>query len=93
MRLSDHDIAHIKQAILACDSRAQVYVFGSRVDDDLKGGDIDVLIESDKITRSDIVDINLKLMDALGEQKIDVLLRSDTEPTFLAIIDEQKVLL
>ncbi len=57
---------------------AKVWLFGSRVDDDRRGGDIDLLIQTDQvdiyaITRAEI-NLLSKLQTRLGEQKIDVLL-------------------
>ena len=57
---------------------AAVWLFGSRVDDNKRGGDIDLLIETDQvdinaITRGEIALLS-KLQIKLGEQKIDVLL-------------------
>lgn len=63
---------------------AQIWLFGSRVDDTKKGGDIDLYIETDKETG--IVAAKLEMLGAIwstfGEQKIDILVRSRSrEPT------------
>lgn len=59
---------------------AKVILFGSRVNDEKKGGDIDLLIiPGSKIKREDIFEkkmsflVNLK--DIIGEQKIDVIIK------------------
>lgn len=71
-------------------SDAQVRLFGSRVDDSKRGGDIDLLITTRErdvsaITRAEIALIT-KLQMKLGEQKIDVLLdyptRKERPPIF-----------
>ncbi len=49
MRVLKQEINIIKNNILKFDKEAQVYLFGSRVDDNKKGGDIDILIVSDII--------------------------------------------
>ena len=58
-------------------SDAKIWLFGSRVDDSKKGGDIDVYIETDKETG--VIAAKLEMMclleSAFGEQKIDVLVR------------------
>ncbi|MBI5206523.1 MAG: nucleotidyltransferase domain-containing protein [Candidatus Firestonebacteria bacterium] len=46
MRLKDDQIKHIKNTIETLDKNAKIYLFGSRVDDYKKGGDIDLLIMS-----------------------------------------------
>ena len=61
---------------------ADVYIFGSRVDNNRKGGDIDLYITTD-IPASEIIreKISLlgKLENALGEQKIDVVINNRTK--------------
>lgn len=57
---------------------AHVWLFGSRVDDNKRGGDIDLLIETSQTDVTEIVLAELrfltKLKMQLGEQKIDVLI-------------------
>lgn len=65
-------------------------MFGSRVDDYKRGGDIDLLIETEETDVMKIVKTELtfmvKLQMQLGEQKIDVLVdyptRKVTPPIF-----------
>ena len=53
-----------------------VRLFGSRIDDEQKGGDIDLLIELPS-KPSNLLQLELKfnaqLLKALGDQKIDIL--------------------
>ena len=60
-------------------SSARVFLFGSRVDDTLKGGDIDLYIELDDDT--DLLEKKLQLLllfeKKLGEQKIDIVFQKD----------------
>lgn len=85
MRLTDSERKSIRDIILAFDTEAKVYLFGSRVDDSKKGGDIDILVMSTKITDKIRREIKLKLYDALGEQKIDLLIAADTTEPFVRI--------
>ena len=48
MRLAREELAAIHAAVHSADADAQVYLFGSRVDDNAKGGDIDLLVLSKK---------------------------------------------
>ncbi|QEP42803.1 nucleotidyltransferase domain-containing protein [Ectothiorhodospiraceae bacterium BW-2] len=49
MRLSNSQIELIKQTVTEMiDDEAIIILFGSRVDDDLRGGDIDLLVLTDK---------------------------------------------
>ncbi|MHB1688926.1 MAG: nucleotidyltransferase family protein [Ignavibacteriaceae bacterium] len=53
---------------------AKVYLFGSRADDNKKGGDIDVLILSnEKLSFSDLSKMRINFYKSFGEQKIDLI--------------------
>jgi len=56
-----------------------VWLFSSRVDDDKKGGDIDLYIEPEIQEPEELVDTKLNFLvemhRVLGEQKIDLVLR------------------
>lgn len=79
MRLNDKYIMTIKNSFQEVFGEGEIYLFGSRVDDSKKGGDIDLyLIVKDK---SDLFRKKLlflaKIKKALGEQKIDVVFNID----------------
>ena len=80
MRLSDFEIKSIKEvAKKKFGENVKITLFGSRVDDTKRGGDIDLYIETSKkenIYKRKIkflVDLELKI----GEQKIDVIISKD----------------
>lgn len=79
MRLTDQQRAIIRATVAETfGAGAEVWLFGSRADDSKRGGDIDLLIETDQvdvdaIARAEIA-LLTKLQMKLGEQKIDVLL-------------------
>lgn len=84
MRLSKEQI----KVIIQCAHRsfgetAKIWLFGSRVDDNKKGGDIDLYIETDKETG--IVAAKLEMLGFLqsvfGEQKIDILVKRGNQPS------------
>ena len=57
---------------------AAVYVFGSRVDDTARGGDIDLMVRLEKPqvnTERNILRLAAKLQMRLGDQPIDVLVQ------------------
>jgi uncharacterized protein len=85
MRLSASEISVIKAAVAELDPFARVYLFGSRVDDAKRGGDIDLLIMSDLLTGDDRRKITARLWEELGEQKIDIVIAADTEDPFVRI--------
>ena len=77
MRLTSHQIRAIVAATheLAGDD-AQVRLFGSRLHDELKGGDIDLLVELARPVSRPVwlaAQITARLQRALGDRKIDVL--------------------
>ncbi|MFZ5860104.1 MAG: nucleotidyltransferase domain-containing protein [Spirochaetota bacterium] len=82
MRLTDFERQAIAQVVQSCDPSAKVYLFGSRADDAQKGGDIDLLIISDKIHLKEKIKIRLALYDKLGEQKIDIVVSSNGADPF-----------
>ena len=73
MRLSQEEIDTIKSSVLMLDAKAEVYLFGSRIDDSKRGGDIDVLIVSKQIDREAKRRVRLAFFERFGEQKMDVL--------------------
>jgi len=74
---------------------AALYLIGSRVNDKLKGGDIDILvIGSKKLTGQEKRDIKLAFYKEFGEQKIDIVSFKRDEPSNfkeLALIDSIKL--
>jgi predicted nucleotidyltransferase len=85
MRLKDSEQIAILSTVKCLDNNARVYLFGSRVDDTKKGGDIDLLIMSDKLNRDDKRTIKIKLYELLGEQKIDLVLAADDSEPFVKL--------
>lgn len=73
MRLSKDQIENLKNSINQFDPDAEVLLFGSRVNDELKGGDIDILILSKIISRKDIWKIKDNFFEKFGEQKLDII--------------------
>lgn len=82
MRLSQHECEVVKfQVQHIFGQEAKVFLFGSRVDDLKKGGDIDLFIQT-----SDQSDLFMKkirflarVKKILGAQKIDVVFNQDNQ--------------
>lgn len=91
MRLSEYEIRVIKESVKQFDNNAKIYLFGSRVYDHKKGGDIDLLIFSDKLMQKDAIKIKNLLWDKIGEQKIDILIVKDTSHPFTRIALKESV--
>ncbi len=77
MRLSMEQQTTIKQlALEVFGADVRVSLFGSRLDDSVKGGDIDLLVSSDKVIENSLhksLKLTAKLQLSLGDQPIDVL--------------------
>ncbi|MCX7083977.1 MAG: nucleotidyltransferase domain-containing protein [Methylococcales bacterium] len=82
MRLSDFEIKTIKHlANQFYGQQAKVVLFGSRVDDSKKGGDIDVFIETPLETNiKDKLNFLVQLENYIGEQKVDLVVKSKNSP-------------
>ena len=78
MRLSRSQIQAIVTATTElAGADAQVRLFGSRLDDSLRGGDIDLLVECPHPVARPVwlaAQITARLQRRLGDRKIDVLL-------------------
>ncbi len=72
VRLSSAEIENLKTSVLSTDPYAAIYLFGSRTDLTKNGGDIDILIISRKIKKSDLTHIRWNFFEEFGEQKIDI---------------------
>lgn len=73
MRISDEQIDFLKKDVMALLPDAVVYLFGSRVDDEKKGGDIDIMILSNRKVRwKEKARIKWHFFEKYGEQKLDI---------------------
>lgn len=79
MRIQPEEQAAIVRTISSYDNKSEIYLFGSRLDDTKRGGDIDVLIKSDIINRSMLTHIEDELFRKIDEQKIDFVLTLKNE--------------
>lgn len=78
MRLKQRDIDAIKRAALEVfGASAAVRLYGSRTRDDLRGGDIDLLVEADASDQPEwqrVQAFKKALFRYIDEQKVDVVL-------------------
>ena len=74
MRLSQSIYSSIKTHVQESIPNAEVFLFGSRVDDSAKGGDIDLLLlTEEKLPLFAINQIRRLILNDIGEQKIDII--------------------
>lgn len=80
MRLTEFEIENIKSlARLHFGGNVQVFLFGSRTNNQMRGGDIDLFIRDSfgkKLTMRSKIDFITDLVLKIGEQKIDVVLEN-----------------
>jgi predicted nucleotidyltransferase len=78
MRLANEEQSVISNTIYQSDADAQIFLFGSRVDDSKRGGDVDLLIETEAVVPSRVgalCQLEGALVVRLGNRKIDILLK------------------
>ncbi len=103
MRLSieeQNSIIRVFEAYIG-HAKAELRLYGSRIKDDAKGGDIDLmlLVENHKNYNTIVsqkIDIILDLKEVLGDQKIDLLIdlqsELDVKPFLKIIYPQSKIL-
>ena len=75
MRLKKNEIEAIKKVAGLIFKKPEIYLFGSRINDNLKGGDIDLYIKlSYKPNLTDDIKFLAKLKRIIGERKIDLVI-------------------
>jgi len=96
MRLKKDDVKKIKKVIYTKISDAKIFLFGSRVDDTKKGGDIDLFIEtSQDIKLKDELSI-LTLLELNGiTRKIDLIIQTPSrdKSEFFKTIKSEAIIL
>ena len=94
MRLTSPQVAAIKEAAAEVfGDQTQVWLFGSRVDDAKRGGDIDLLVRPGAMSGDQALDNKLLFLAALerrlGERKIDVVIETQDDPRRITQIARQ----
>jgi predicted nucleotidyltransferase len=79
MRLTIFEVQSIINTFHEVFGNGKIYLFGSRVDESKKGGDIDLYLEVE--TQENLyekkIDFLVKLQNKIGEQKIDIVFAKD----------------
>lgn len=69
----------ICDSINRVDPEARILLFGSRVDDQARGGDIDLLVLSDRLGFDDLWPIRRDILDRIGWQKLDLIIENERD--------------
>ena len=91
MRLEKKKAKVLKSLIQKYLPESDIYLFGSRTDDTKKGGDIDILILSDRVlSRKEKAAIEFAFFQKFGEQKLDLVSfrHDETSPFKKIALDE-----
>lgn len=85
MRISPREADIIRSSVEAFDPSAKVFLYGSRADDAKRGGDIDVLILSDRLGDKHKLKILARIFERLEEQRVDILIAADCTDPFVRL--------
>jgi len=91
MRVTSSEINAIRSVVAKYDNSAKIYLFGSRVYDDRKGGDIDLLIFSNKLSFNENLKIKVELKELLGDQRIDIIIAKDRSNPFVDLVYDESI--
>jgi predicted nucleotidyltransferase len=91
MRITEPVKKTLVMAVRSADAEAKIWLFGSRTDDSKKGGDIDIAILSRAIKLPERMRIRRDIVDALGEQKIDIVVSADGIDPFFRLAVEKGI--
>jgi predicted nucleotidyltransferase len=88
MRITDDEKDALIASVHQADRDAKIWLFGSRINDAKKGGDIDIAILSSRIHIPERMRIRRNIIDRIGERKIDILVSPDgTDPFFRMAVE------
>lgn len=94
MRISPEQRQTIVQAVRQqLGGRAQVRLFGSRVHNHLRGGDLDLLVELPHLPADAVwqaARLEARLQQLLGEQKIDVVLAGPENTSWPIVVEARQ---
>jgi predicted nucleotidyltransferase len=75
MRLTASEADAIREEVSRLDPEAELYLYGSRTNDAARGGDIDLLVVSDKLALRDVLRLRIRILDRIGWQQLDLVAR------------------
>ncbi|MBF0219309.1 MAG: hypothetical protein HQL49_07245 [Gammaproteobacteria bacterium] len=95
MRLSPEAVSVIQRAFEQVFEKGDLYLFGSRVDDSRKGGDIDLYVDVDNRDRlgEKRIEFLTRIKRYIGDQKIDLVVARNTRREIDEIATSQGILL
>ena len=85
MRIKKAEIKILKESVRESDPDAEIYLFGSRTNDQARGGDIDILVLSQRLTFKDQIKIKARIFKSLEEQAIYLVIARDMTDPFVRV--------
>lgn len=102
MRITPNEVSKIKNILMEFQllPSCKVFLFGSRLYDHKKGGDIDLILLCPESSYKSILDLKFRIKSvlefALDEQRVDLTITTEsilnTDPFLLSVKDELKEL-
>jgi predicted nucleotidyltransferase len=93
MRIDKNQRISIINIVHQFDPYAKVRLFGSRLNDNAVGGDIDLLIESKTIGFKEKLIIRYQLKEKLGDRKIDLIVTDKPNTAFTRFVYKNSLVL
>lgn len=91
MRLTDEQRRILVDSIRRRDPQAEIYLYGSRANDQALGGDIDLLVISKQIDLMAKLDILGEIHRRLGDRRIDLVVAADLTQPFIRIAQAEGI--
>jgi uncharacterized protein len=88
MRLTAKEVMAIREEVHRLDPAAEIYLYGSRVDDSSHGGDIDLWVRSTRISYEDALRLKVRIKDRIGWQRLDLTVSSQTDHVLAEVVAE-----
>ncbi len=85
MRLTETQRQILVSAIRGRDPQAEIYLYGSRANDEARGGDIDLLVISNEIDLMAKLDILGEIHRRLGDRRVDLVVTANPTSPFMRI--------
>ena len=80
VRLSPQQIAVIREETARLDPAAKIFLFGSRANDRARGGDIDLLVRSERIGLAEKLLLKVRILERIGWQQLDLVVHPASQP-------------
>ena len=95
MRLTEKEKKAIIDAVRSLRPDAKIYLFGSRIDDSKKGGDIDIFVlDTNPLSIEEKLKIKRLFFNSCGEQKFDLIsFAKGDNSTFKRLISQESITL